>query len=96
MSAARDLERMRATKSGWGESDFFGVLEYYGYDRVRQVRHGTMYRHRDLAKHPDLHVRRNLAQVIIPKGRQLKEYVAEDVIASVDALFALRKEESDA
>lgn len=95
MSGAKDLEKMRRTKAGWGESDFFRVLEYYDYDLVRQVRHGTMYRHKELAEHPDLYVRQNLARVIIPKGRQLKEFVAEEVIASVDALLALRKKDSN-
>lgn len=82
------LERIRRSKAGVSERDIFSVLEYYGYELVRQVQHGAMYRHPDLARHPELEVRRSLAQVIVPKGSPVKEYVAEQVLASVDALLA--------
>ncbi|HEV2131996.1 MAG TPA: hypothetical protein VGR27_12870 [Longimicrobiaceae bacterium] len=86
------LEDMRRSKSGWGESDFFSILEYYGYELERQARHGSFYRHPLLASHPDIEVRRNRAQIVIPKGRQLREYVAEKVVASIDTLLAYQKE----
>jgi hypothetical protein len=90
------LEEMRLTQAGWKQSDFFPVLEYHGYEFVRHVRHGAMYRHPELAKHPDRDVRMKLAQVIVPKGNPVKEYVAELVLESVDFLLAYQKEREHA
>jgi hypothetical protein len=90
------LERMRRTASGWAQSDFETVLRQQGYELVREVRHGAMYRHPLLAAHPELEVRLRYAILVIPKGRSLKEYVAEEVIASIDVLLRYRQELGDA
>jgi hypothetical protein len=87
-SGPKLLEQMRATKAGWAERDFSSVLEYYGCEVQRHARHGAIFRHPLLASHPDLEVRRDFAYVMIPKSRSSKEYVAENLIRSVDALLA--------
>lgn len=90
------LARMRRTpRGGWKQRDFITVLEHYQYQFVRHVNHGAMYRHPELAKHPELDVRQRLAQLVIPKGDELKGYVAEDVVASIDALLKIQKEVRD-
>jgi hypothetical protein len=89
-SGPKLLERMRRTRSGHPERDFFSVLRYYKYDKVREANHGSIWRHEILAKHPDPQIR-NLARVMIPKGSETKTYVAEQVVASVDALLALEE-----
>ena len=81
------LEKMRASAQGYGQSDFFRVLEYYGFTRVRPARHGAIYRHPALAAHPDPSVR----QLMIPTGTDLPGYVARKVVRAVDALLELRK-----
>lgn len=83
------LERMRRTKTGHADRDFFRVLEYYGYNLARHARHGAIYRHPRLAQHPDPNVR----QLMIPKGRSLPDYVAGKVVASIDALMQLENME---
>lgn len=89
------VELFRRTKSGHCQADFIAVLEAYGYEFVRHTRHGALYRHPELADHPDLDVRLRLARVLIPKGKELRGYVAEDVVASIDALEAMRKERNE-
>lgn len=86
---------MRRSPAGHSQRDFCTVLEYYGYTLVRHVRHGAMYRHPELAAHSDVEVRRSLARVVVPKGDELKDYVAEEVIASVDFLLSTRNESKD-
>jgi hypothetical protein len=89
VSAAKLLDALYRTRTGWSDADFFRVLEYYGFTLERQARHGAFYRHADLAGHPDLETRR-LARVLIPKGRELHAYVADEVIAAIEAVRALR------
>lgn len=80
------LARMLQTPSGWNDRDFHRVLEYYGYALVRHARHGAIFRHPDLASHPDQSVR----QLMIPSGRELPRYVARKVVKSVQALLELQ------
>lgn len=79
---------MRRTRSGHPERDFFSVLRYYGYEQVREANHGSIWRHGSLARHADPEIRK-LARLMIPKGSETKTYVADQVVASVDALLAL-------
>lgn len=95
-SAPKLKEQMRVSPAEWAERDFFSVLEYYGFERVRQVRHGTMYRHAELASHPDQAVRMRFAHIVIPKSRSSKAYVAENVVAAVDQLEKWREERANA
>lgn len=85
------LAKMRASGVGHGQSDFCRVLEYYGFINVRPARHGLIYRHPDLAQHPDPSVR----QLMIPTGRDLPRYVAQKVVRAVDALDEGKKSENE-
>jgi hypothetical protein len=87
-SGPKLLDRIRRTRSGHSERDFFSVLRYYGYQKVREANHGSIWRHDTLASHPDPAVR-SLSRVMIPKGSETKTYVAEQVVTSVDTLLAL-------
>lgn len=88
---------MRVSPNGWSQEDFISVLEHYGFQLVRHVRHGAMLRHEILARHPDREVRVSMAQVVIPKGRSLRDYVAVEVVTRVDFLLAyLDNEQTDA
>lgn len=86
------LEQMRATSVGHRRRDILAVLGYYGYQYDREARHGSLYSHPELLAHPSLDVRMGKARVLIPKGREMPSYVAEDVVASVTALLTLRDE----
>ena len=88
------LEEIRGTKHGHSQGDFCSFLEYHGFAFVRSAKHGDIYRHQELAAHADLEVRRK-AQVMIPKGRSLKPYVAVDVIERIDLLQRVREEAQD-
>ena len=89
------LAAMRRTRTGWSQEDFCRVLEHFGFLLVRHVRHGAMYRHPLLSAHPDLAVRQQMAQVVIPKGTSLRDYVAEEVVARIDLLTEYRREIGD-
>lgn len=82
-SGASLLERMKATPYGYGGSDFFRVLEYYGFRRVRGTRHGVIFRHPALSAHPDPSVR----QLLIPNGTDLPDYVTRKVVRAIAALL---------
>ena len=93
MSAGADLlDRLRRTKCGYSQDDFTDGLVDLGYEFVREARHGRIFRHPVLASHPNLDVRVRNAQILIPKGRELKEYVAREVLASIEILLAYMKE----
>lgn len=86
------LERMRQSRVGYSDRDFFRLLEYYGYELDRHARHGAIYRHAELRGHPNPNVR----QLMIPKGNSLPAYVAGKVIASIDVLEQQRRGASHA
>jgi len=98
VSAGEDLlDRLRRTTAGYSQADFDAGLQDLGYEFIREVRHGRMYRHALLASHPDVDVRRRLAHVVIPKGRELKQYVGREVLESVTVLMDYRaQQENDA
>lgn len=87
-SGEKLLERMRASQTDHGQSDFFRVLEYYGFQHVRSARHGAIYRHPDLSDHADPSIR----QLMIPNGTNLPPYVARKVVKAIDALAEARGE----
>jgi hypothetical protein len=90
--AETTVEAMRRTKTGWAQADFLRILEHFGFLFVRHVRHGAMYRHPLLASHPDLSVRVRMAQVVIPKGTSLRDYVTDEVLARIDLLSTYERE----
>lgn len=90
------LERLRASQAGHSQRDICSVLEYYGFEFQRPAKHGALYRHPELAEHPDIEVRKKYSHVIVPKGDDLLPYVARKVLGSLDALFSMREEKADA
>jgi hypothetical protein len=86
------LARIRASHAGHATDDFQRLLEHYGYEHVRDGRHGPIFRHPELAAHPDQRVRMEHASVQIPRGRDLRAYVARKILASVDVLLKHREE----
>lgn len=84
MASGKELfDRMRRTKTGYGDRDFHRVLLYYGFTLSRRARHGAIFRHPDLSNHENPRVR----QVMIPTGRSLPAYVAGKVVACIEALL---------
>jgi hypothetical protein len=89
-----DIESLRRNPVGHSERDFERILVYNGFEFVRQARHGAMYRHPELALHPDLTIRRDKAWVLIPNGCENKRYVARDVVAAIELVERIRKEKT--
>jgi len=89
------LDKIRESHSGHKQGDFRRLLESYGFVFLRHARHGAIFRHPELTEHPDLDVRKSLAHVMVPKGDDLRPYVARKVLASIDALFDLRGRTDD-
>jgi hypothetical protein len=90
------LEKMRRQKAGHRRRDIVAVLEYYGFTWTGEARHGDVYEHPDLAKHPDIKIRIKQARVMVPRGREMPEYVPEDVVESIGILESLRDERTNA
>lgn len=85
------LEKVRASPHGHSQSDFFRLLEYYGFIQVRFARHGAIYRHPDLSSHQNPSVR----QLMIPNGTDLPGYVGRKVVRAVDELVKIQEKEVD-
>lgn len=86
------VDQLRRSKNGHGQADYVALLESLGYVFVRKTRHGLRYRHPELAAHPDPVVRRDHSWILIPSGRDLPGYVAQDVLESVTLLEHYRRE----
>lgn len=82
------IQRLRATKAGYSQSDFVSIVEHYGFEFVREANHGLVY------EHPELHDAglHDVASIMIPKGRELRKCYATDVLKAVEAVVAHRKE----
>jgi hypothetical protein len=85
------IDRLEATESGYSQGDLMSILEHYGYEFVRNARHGAVYKHPDLLSHSDENVRRELARVMIPVGKDLPRYAAREVRKSIVALLDYQK-----
>jgi hypothetical protein len=94
-SAPKLLEQMRGNQCGHRRREVIAVLEHFGYLYDREANHGSLYVHPELSRHPDLAVRLSRARVLIPKGREMPEYVARDVVAAIDTLKAWSKERAN-
>jgi hypothetical protein len=90
------LEQIKGNNADCRRRDIVALLEYYGYIYEREARHGSLYGQPELLSHPDVAVRMGKARVLIPKGRVMPEYVADDVAASIEALITWRKEREHA
>ena len=63
-----------------------------GYELKRHTRHGARMVHPELAKHPDLEVRRDRSWILVPVGSSLPTYVADDVLKAAALLESIRQE----
>ena len=81
-SALKLLERMRRSRSGWGESHLRKLFEGFGFV-ARDVGNHVHYRHPD---HPELRGQ-------VPRHRSLRDYVTADAVAAIDELLRLEAEE---
>ena len=75
------LERMKRSPHGWGEEDMKAVLTGHGF-KYRQGGRHTVYQHE---KHGEL-------RIAVPRHRDLKPWVARDVIRLIESLADLEKE----
>ena len=64
-----------------------GILEHYGFEFVKEARHGLVYEHPELADAGA----RNEASIMISRGKELRRVYAGDVLKAVEALLAHRK-----
>lgn len=86
------VDQLKRSKNGHGQADYVALLESLGYVLVRNTRHGLRYKHAELAAHPDAVVRRDHSWILIPNGRDLPGYVAQDVLKSIELLEQYRRE----
>jgi len=80
-SARKLLERMRASASGWGQSDFERLFEGFGF-KAKGKKHRIYYH----PKFPDL-------WISVPRHNVLKEWVARDAVKLIDELIYRSKQE---
>lgn len=78
-SALKLLERMRNTRSGWGQNDF--DLLFSGFGFISKGRKHAIYFH---PKFPDL-------AMGVPRHNKLKEWVARDAVKLIDELLRRSK-----
>ncbi len=79
--------RLETTDAGFSQNDLASILLHYGYEFVRNARHGAVYKHPELIVHPEETVRRRVARVMIPAGNDLPKYAARAVRESVRVLL---------
>ncbi len=82
-SAEKLLERMRNSKSGWGEKDFETLFKGFGFDWT-ESKH-RMYFHR---KYPNFGMG-------VPRHKGLKKWVAQDAVKLIDRLLAFLKKNEE-
>ncbi len=77
--AAKLLERMRRTKSGWGQIHFDRLLTGFGF--IKGGKKEAIYTHPD---HSEL-------RISIPRHNSLKKWVARDAVKLIDELLEINK-----
>ena len=85
------VDRLRATKAGYSQGDLVAILEHYGFEFVKEAKHGLVYEHPELANAGA----RNEASIMIPRGKELRKVYAGDVLKAVEALLAHKRGRSD-
>lgn len=83
------VEQLRSTKAGYSQADLVAILESYGFEFVRDAKHGLVYENAELANAGAS----KEASIMIPRGRELRKVYAADVLKSVEAVLAHREEE---
>ena len=77
------LERMKNSPYGWGEKEMKTVLTGYGFKNRKGGKH-TVYQHK---AHPEL-------IISVPRSRDLKPWVARDVVKLIESIAYAEKERS--
>jgi hypothetical protein len=83
---------LRGAKTGHSQAEYEGLLTSLGFEFVRNTRHGAKYSHKALREHPDAQTRAVKSWILVPVGRSLPEYVADDVLERYDLLRSLQQE----
>ncbi len=81
-SAARLFERVSAAPHGWSHRDLRRLLRGFGFEEIRETRHGTLF------EHPS---DRTGTTVIIPRHRRLKSWVGREAKRAIE--IAVEKSE---
>ena len=76
------MEKLRASTAGWSPAALAQILEGYEFTRKKEARHGTFFEH---PSYPEW------STVIIPRNRNLKNWVARQVLEKVERLIETRK-----
>lgn len=79
-NALKLLERMRRTKSGWGQKHFHQLLSGFGFKEAGKKH--AIYTH---PEHPEF-------RVTVPRHKSVREYVTARVVKVVDELLEKIKE----
>jgi hypothetical protein len=82
--AAKKLERMRRTKSGWRPHDFHTLYLGFGFI-IKGRKH-------DVFEHPDFP---QIRDAIPRHDRELPSGYAKDAVKNIDLLLRLKKERED-
>ncbi|MCH7764064.1 MAG: hypothetical protein IIB95_10035 [Candidatus Marinimicrobia bacterium] len=77
--ALKLLERMRRTKSGWGQKDFKRLLLGFGFTKKEGKKH-TLYFYKE-----------HKLSIGVPRHDSLKEWVADDAVKLIDELLEKNK-----
>jgi hypothetical protein len=93
MATHLTLEGLKAAKAGHSQAEIIALLQSLGYEFSRNTRHGARMVHPQLAKHPDLKIRRDHSWILVPVGRSLPTYVADDVLVAAALLKSIQTEE---
>ena len=80
VAADKLLERMRATKTGWGQKDFERLLKGFGF-KVVGKKHDIY-----------IHTIYSDLRIGVPRHNKLKKWVAQDAVKVVDELKRRLKE----
>ena len=83
-SAHKLLDRMRQSRSGWGEAEVRKLYDRFGFVG-RDVGDHVCYYH---PFHRDLHGQ-------VPRHRSLRDYVVDDAVDAIDELLRREGEESN-
>ena len=83
-AARKLLEKMRASPSGWGQSDFERLFQGFGFAQREGGSH-TIYTH---PEYPGL-------RMSVPRHNDLREWVARDSVKLIDELLYLQSRSED-
>ena len=81
--ARKRLEQLQGSVDGWSHDRLVKTLELYGFTQKRETRHGTLMRHPNYIE---------WATVIIPRHRNCRKWVAQEVLDCIERLLTAEEE----